>query len=482
VKTKVWSAYLGAAAVIVVLYYLLPLVGGIGAVPQMGAYDAVSLSSSVAIVAGVRWHRPRHKGPWLLLAAGQLGTGIGDLTYDVLRQILHVDTDVTIADAWYLAAYPLLVLALIRLVRHRTPGWDAPGIIDAGIVAISAGLLSWMFLISPTAFAADTPALARVVEAAYPVLDLLLLVVAARLMLGAGTRTASFRVLTGGLVLLLLADTVYAAQNLLGVYQDRSWLDALWMLAAASLGTAALHPSMREVTQVSPVAGPDATPGRLVLLAVAALLAPATMLMQYLRGANLYAPIATSACMALFLLVIGRMAVMVAAQRHMAITDGLTGLRTRRFLEQALTTEAARHQRHVGLLLLDLDHFKSINDAHGHHGGDRVLCEVARRLREFVRPGDVVARYGGEEFAVLLPGATGAELARVGERVRRGIANTPIAVDRETVVTVTVSIGAALLPDHVDTSADLTLTADRALYAAKESGRNRVISAQPVAA
>jgi len=482
VRTKVWAAYLGAVAVVVALYYLLPWVGLANVTSQVVAYDAVSLSSCVAILFGIRTQRPGQKWPWLLLAAGQLGTGVGDFLYDFLHQVMQVDADVTIADASYLAAYPLLAAGLLWLVRHRTPGWDAPGIIDAGIIAISAGLLSWMFIISPTAFAAETPAFARAVQAAYPVLDLLLLAVAARLMLGAGTRTVSFRLLGGGLLLLLLADTVYAAQNLLGVYQDQSWVDAFWLLAAAALGAAALHPSMREVTEVSPAAGPDATPGRLVLLAIAALLAPAAILAEYLRGDDLHVPVATGACMALFLLVIGRMAVMVRAQRHMAITDALTGLRTRRFLEQALTAEGARHQRGVGLLLLDVDHFKAVNDTHGHHGGDRVLCEVARRLRELVRPGDVVARYGGEEFAVLLPGATGPELARVGERVRRGIANTPIAVDRDTLVTVTVSIGAAMLPDHVDSTTDLTLTADRALYAAKESGRNRLITARPVAA
>jgi diguanylate cyclase (GGDEF)-like protein len=479
-----WFVYLGTVTVVAGLYYLLPLLGGIGHPLQVITYEVVSLSAGVAILAGVRRHRPSHQGPWLLLAAGQLCTGVGEVVFDVVHQILHSQAEVSPADLCYLAAYPPLAAGLLRLVRHRTPGWDAPGIIDAGIIAISAALLSWMFLISPAAFAADEPALSRVVDAAYPVMDLLLLVVAARLLLGAGTRTTSFRLLGSGLIMLLAADTGYGVQNLLGVYQDRNYLDAAWMLAAALVGAAVLHPSMRQVTQVSPAAGPDATPGRLTLLAVAALLAPAAMLVQNLRGANTYIPVATGACMALFLLVIGRMAVMVRAQRHMAITDALTGLRTRRFLEQALASEAVRAQRHeasIGLLLLDVDHFKAVNDTHGHHGGDRVLCEVARRLGDLVRPGDVVARYGGEEFAVLLPGATGDELARVGERVRRGIANTPIAVDRETLVTVTVSIGAAVLPDHVDSCTDLTLTADRALYAAKESGRNRLVTAQPVA-
>jgi two-component system, cell cycle response regulator len=236
---------------------------------------------------------------------------------------------------------------------------------------------------------------------------------------------------------------------------------------------------MPRVSLRSPVAGPDATTGRLALLAIAALLAPASLLVQDLRGQPTYIPVATASCMALFLLVIARMAVLVRAQRQMAITDGLTGLRTRRYLQEALETEATRAVRNgssVGLLLLDVDHFKQVNDTYGHHSGDRVLCEVANRLAALVRPGDVVARYGGEEFAVLLPNIAGAgsAVANVGERIRDGIAATAIPVNRDTSITVTVSIGAAVLPDHVQTVGELTIHADRALYAAKNAGRNRV--------
>jgi two-component system, cell cycle response regulator len=480
-----WLVYPATVAVVSGLYYLLPALGTVGPPLQVIAYGLVSWSSGLAILVGVRRHRPPKALPWLLLATGQLLTATGEVIFDVLHQLMGSTADLTVADAFYLAAYPMLAAGLLLMVRHRTPGWDAPGIIDAGIVAISAALLSWMFLISPSAFTTDLSPLARAVTAAYPVMDLLLLAVAARLLLGAGTRTASFRLLGAGLILLLAADAAYGVQNLLGAYHDGNVLDAVWMLAAALLGAAGLHPSMRHLTQLSPAAGPDATPGRLVLLAFAALLAPAAIQVQYLRHANTYIPIATGACMALFLLVIARMAVMVRAQRHMAITDSLTGLRTRRFLEQALTSEAARAGRHeasIGLLLLDVDHFKKINDTYGHHGGDRVLCEIAHRLSDLVRPGDVVARYGGEEFAVLLPGSSGDDLSAVGERIRRGIANTPIAVDGQTLVNITVSIGAAALPDHVDSTADLTLTADRALYAAKGSGRNRLVTARSVPA
>jgi two-component system, cell cycle response regulator len=186
-------------------------------------------------------------------------------------------------------------------------------------------------------------------------------------------------------------------------------------------------------------------------------------------------------CMALFLLVLARMADLVSTQRHAAITDGLTSLRTRRYYEEGLRTEAVRAVRSgapLAVLLLDIDHFKRINDTYGHHGGDRVLCELSRRLRELARPGDLVARYGGEEFAILLPNTTPEQLTVVGERIRQGIATTPIAVSATTLVTVTVSVGCAVMPAHCDTAENLVLAADGALYAAKESGRNRVVSAR----
>ncbi len=162
----------------------------------------------------------------------------------------------------------------------------------------------------------------------------------------------------------------------------------------------------------------------------------------------------------------------------MAITDALTGLRTRRFFEEAIGTETVRALRSgnsLGLLILDIDHFKRINDSYGHDGGDRVLREVADRLRSCVRPGDVVARYGGEEFAVVLPETGEQETTRIGERIRTSLASAPIAANEQTWISVSISVGAAALPRHGRTPDELVLTADRALYAAKRTGRNRLI-------
>jgi diguanylate cyclase (GGDEF)-like protein len=129
------------------------------------------------------------------------------------------------------------------------------------------------------------------------------------------------------------------------------------------------------------------------------------------------------------------------------------------------------------VLLLDIDHFKNVNDTYGHHGGDRVLAEVADRLRHLVRPGDMVARYGGEEFAVLLPDTDTVAGRHIAERIRQGIAAAPIAVGENRQHSITVSVGMAGVASDYENVEDLVLAADRALYAAKNAGRNQVAAA-----
>jgi diguanylate cyclase (GGDEF)-like protein/putative nucleotidyltransferase with HDIG domain len=131
------------------------------------------------------------------------------------------------------------------------------------------------------------------------------------------------------------------------------------------------------------------------------------------------------------------------------------------------------------VLIVDVDHFKSINDRYGHPAGDWALIEIADRLRAATRPGDVLARYGGEEFALLVPGAGPAELAAIAERIRHHVSGSPVAVPCGTFVVVTVSVGAVSYPHHGQNPADLVAAADRALYRAKALGRDRVAIGEP---
>jgi diguanylate cyclase (GGDEF)-like protein len=166
-----------------------------------------------------------------------------------------------------------------------------------------------------------------------------------------------------------------------------------------------------------------------------------------------------------------------AARTHadrLAATDPLTGVANRRALPERL---AGLCVRGAAVLLVDVDHFKQVNDLHGHRAGDAVLVELARRLRAGVRAGDDVVRMGGEEFLVLLPGVTEeALLLERAEAIRAG-ADRPVAFEGD-VIPLTVSVGAALARDGIDHDA-LLAAADDGLYTAKRLGRNRVALGRP---
>jgi diguanylate cyclase (GGDEF)-like protein len=168
---------------------------------------------------------------------------------------------------------------------------------------------------------------------------------------------------------------------------------------------------------------------------------------------------------------------------EISLKDPLTGLGNRRhlrsILERSIET-VARTGESVLLLLLDIDHFKSINDTHGHLAGDQVLQAIANCLTDCVRPMDTVARYGGEEFAVILPHCRPLFGRAVAERIRQTVASLSISVAPQISVQATISIGGAYAPEWVRSTADLWIErADLQLYRAKSGGRNQVCLDQP---
>ena len=165
---------------------------------------------------------------------------------------------------------------------------------------------------------------------------------------------------------------------------------------------------------------------------------------------------------------------------EMAVTDGLTGLHNRRYLDSHLQTlfdRAVARRRPLSLMITDLDRFKAINDTYGHDGGDDVLREFAHRLRKNVRGIDLACRFGGEEFVVVMPDTEGAVAEKVAERIRAEIARSPFSVGREgKTAEVTISVGVSSVLKGSDTVDGLIKRADIALYEAKNSGRNRVVA------
>ncbi|MEJ7892001.1 MAG: diguanylate cyclase [Solirubrobacteraceae bacterium] len=163
---------------------------------------------------------------------------------------------------------------------------------------------------------------------------------------------------------------------------------------------------------------------------------------------------------------------------HQALTDALTGLANRRHgfgeLDRTIAS-AERHDRTLCVLMCDLDHFKTLNDAYGHDAGDSCLRETARRLASAVRTSDVPVRWGGEEFVVLMPDAVAVHAAEVAERIRAEVADPPFFIGDDE-INVTMSVGWAMRGTG-EAGADLVARADGALYEAKRSGRNAVIGA-----
>ncbi|WP_295195599.1 PleD family two-component system response regulator [uncultured Brevundimonas sp.] len=165
---------------------------------------------------------------------------------------------------------------------------------------------------------------------------------------------------------------------------------------------------------------------------------------------------------------------------EMAVTDALTGLHNRRYMTgqlQALVGRAAQGGAQVAVLVLDIDHFKSVNDSFGHDAGDEVLVEFAVRLATNVRAVDLPCRMGGEEFVVVMPGASLEDAGRVAERIRRDVASAPFRVmGGKEQITITISIGVAATTGDGDTPEGLLKRADEGVYEAKAAGRNRVIA------
>nr|WP_314527438.1 PleD family two-component system response regulator [uncultured Brevundimonas sp.] len=165
---------------------------------------------------------------------------------------------------------------------------------------------------------------------------------------------------------------------------------------------------------------------------------------------------------------------------EMAVTDALTGLHNRRYMTgqlQALVGRAAQGGAQVAVLVLDIDHFKAVNDGFGHDAGDEVLVEFAVRLATNVRAVDLPCRMGGEEFVVVMPGASLEDAGRVAERIRRDVASAPFRVmGGKEQITITISIGVAATVGDGDTPEGLLKRADEGVYEAKAAGRNKVIA------
>ena len=503
--TTVW-AYAAAGTAIIVVYlvtssparYMLPVL--------------VAASVVFAIAMGLARNRPPSFAPWCLFAAGMAPYTVADAIWG-MYQVRDADVPFPgVADMLYLGSYLLFAAGLVTLARQQSGRLHWAGLLDAGIVTLGFCILAWAFIIAPY-LRSELSAWPLAVSIAYPVVDLVLLSVAARMMLTIGKRTPSFLLCIGWLLALLASDGLYygtMATTGTAIAEDVS--EVGWMVSSLLLGAAALHPSVGRPTQL-PAGLPaqlsddkESMPRKRLSILIALILVGPLIVVANVGGIR-YQPVNVTVIVGMLatlsLLLVLRIAFLAqyAQSRateartqahdlavslreqeelqkqlsHQATHDPLTGLANRVLLDERLAVVLGRCSATspAGLLVLDLDGFKEVNDTLGHPSGDELLVDVARRLTGRVREQDIVARLGGDEFALLVEGVGASALYDYTMRILDAFKDSFTLAHGHS-VQVTTSIGARSIT-RPTTPAEALRDADIALYRAKTAGKNRAV-------
>jgi diguanylate cyclase (GGDEF)-like protein len=453
--------------------------------------DVAFLPVGIA-AAAMAWRAAAHpaldrstKRAWILIGLALCSWWAGDVIWFWFESIRGIQPFPSAADAGYLCFYLLFIAGILTMpgaprdALDRTKVW-----LDAGIVVLGGTMAIWYLVISPTVAQHQAHFLNKVLSVAYPVGDLVLVFGVAMLLLRHPDRgrAAALRLLVLGAGLFVVADVVYARLNLSNSYKGPASPDIFWMLAlTVFLGAGAVQRRLAAQAQEPDFEEPAAVRvSKLPYLA----LAIGYGFMLWVAGEQAVSPLngLVVGAVGLTLLVAARQ--MTAQEENMRLTsalvelatvDPLTGLHNRRsFFELAERewTRTARSGAPLTAVMLDIDHFKAINDRCGHAAGDEVLTAVARRCAGELRSVDVLGRYGGDELVALLPDSATVDALAVAERVRGAVGNHTVPTDVGP-LEVFVSIGVATAASGATSLRALLIQADAALYAAKSHGRNQ---------
>jgi diguanylate cyclase len=413
----------------------------------------------------------RLRGAWVALAVGVSLYNVANLVYLWHDQNMTPIPSPAPSDVPYLASYVAFVVGVLLMTQHRYGRGHDSVRLDGAVAGLSIAAMAALFWFNQVLVVSGRP-LQVIVAMAYPLLDLVLLVV-----LVSGLAPSRYRpdaatvLMMVGFGFFVVGDIVYMNQQVAGTYHPGTLLDCTWVLGLWMIGLAAGVPEDRRRTGRTTRATESSS-----LAAVPIVFASLSVITLTVAVVDRSSRAAAFFAIGALCVVVLRMALTLHEVRNfektnfvVARTDELTGLSNRRsFIEK--TGEllgAAPESRRVGIILIDLDGFKEINDSLGHACGDDLLRVVARRFSRKITPGVVVARIGGDEFACAVSFGSLEQLIAVAHDLSRTLAD-PIALDGVT-VRVGASIGIATYPEHGSSQVELLRCADVAMYEAKRS-------------
>ncbi len=409
------------------------------------------------------------RGVGLAMGLGLLAWSIGDVLFTIESQGGASPPTPSPADAFYLMMYPLAYLAIMLLIRGEIRSFKASVWLDGAVAGLGAAAIVCAFVFDTILSSLSGSPAEVATNIAYPIGDLILLAIAVSALVIVPGWPIRLITLVVGCLTLAIGDTVYLFESAAGTYKAGGPLDASWMTALFFLSlTVWLRVGVRRSDEEAPAPS-------LVLPAVAVV---ASVMIMFVGNWTHVSGVALGLTVATLVLVGVRSGLshrelnaLTRTHHHQAVTDELTGLGNRRRLTSELESRLATRtgsdgpEGDLALLMIDLDHFKEINDSFGHPTGDELLRLIGPRLRSVTRSDDVVARLGGDEFAVLLTGADVEFASSIAERITSEI-EPPFEVDGSS-LHVGASIGIALAPRHASTATELMRCADVAMYRAK---------------
>ena len=462
----VWAFY-GVAAVVLVAFGVTLVVRPVGqswSFVDNQLVDTFEVVVALACLARAVSRRPG-RGPALALGLGLLCWATGDVIWSI-----NPASSVSLADAFYLAMYPLACIALVLLTRSAVGRMQANVWLDGLIAGLGAAAVCAALAFDAIAHAISGGALSMLVNLAYPIGDLLLLALAVGAIVVVPGTPARLLMFAAGCAVMAIGDTVYLFQSSNNSYQVGTLLDLTWPLAILAMSISVWIGVGQHVRSPASERAP-----RLVIPAIAAV---ACVVILMLGNVEHISAVALGLATATLLAAAARLAVSLREMRGMtethhreSVTDELTGLANRRQMRDELgrAFHALRggDVQYVALLMIDLDHFKEVNDSFGHQTGDALLKQIGPRISAVIRPSDLVARLGGDEFAVILTGADARFATSVAQRITEAL-HEPIVVDTAS-LHVGASIGVAVAPVHADSAEELIRCADVAMYRAKNA-------------